>query len=289
MEILRAREAGFCFGVKRAIEMVQEKSRDSDQRVSILKEIVHNHTVIQDFERKGVHSVADLEQAPPGVLVVSAHGVAPEVMEQAARRDLEVLDATCPLVTRIHDIVRDLVRQGYEIFLLGDSSHDEVIGIQGVAPEHIRLIQSLEELRDLPQLSRPVALVSQTTQSRERFEEIAGELQKLQPDALIYNTICDATEKRQNAMRELAQESDLVYVVGSQNSANCNRLREIARTHGIPAYLIEDSSAIDPELVRDYERIGVSAGASTPDELIEGVLARLREIAASVNATGRAG
>lgn len=283
MKVIQASAAGFCFGVKRAIDLVHGKAEETDQQVSILKEIVHNRAVIHEFEELGIRSVAELEAAPPGVLVVSAHGVPPDVIEAAAARGLEVLDATCPLVKKIHEIVVRLSGEGYLILLLGDSSHDEVAGIQGFVQDQIRLVNSREDLHQLAPLPEKVALVSQTTQSQTRFAEIVKELLLLQPRAVINNTICDATGKRQNAMRQLAEESDLVYVVGSQNSANCNRLREIAREHGVPAFLIEDRTGIDRELVCKYERIGVSAGASTPDELIDGVLAELDAIAREVN------
>ncbi len=287
MKIIRADEAGFCFGVKRAIDMVWDRSRSSDQRVSILKEIVHNRAVIKDFEDKGIHSVAELDDAPDGVLVVSAHGVPPDVIEHARKKGLEVLDATCPLVQKIHETVENLASLGYMILLLGDSSHDEVTGIQGFASDQIELIQSVGDLQKLLPLPEKVALVSQTTQSQTRFNEIMQKVKQLQPGAVIRNTICDATEKRQDAMRQLARESDLVYVVGSQNSANCNRLREIAREHDIPAFLIEDRTEIDPVLVRKHERIGVSAGASTPEALIDGVMVELEAIADQVNNQSR--
>jgi (E)-4-hydroxy-3-methyl-but-2-enyl pyrophosphate reductase len=287
MKIIRADESGFCFGVKRAIDMVWEKSKQSDHRVSILKEIVHNRAVIKDFEDRGINSVAELGDTPDGVLVISAHGVPPDVIEHARNRGLEVLDATCPLVQKIHETVENLASQGYLILLLGDSSHDEVTGIQGFASDQIMLVQSVEDLRKLSPLPEKVAMVSQTTQSQTRFNEIMQELLLLQPAAVIRNTICDATEKRQDAMHQLAAESDMVYVVGSQNSANCNRLREIAREHEIPAFLIEDRSEIDPVMVRNYERIGISAGASTPEALIDGVMAELEAIADQVNQLNR--
>jgi (E)-4-hydroxy-3-methyl-but-2-enyl pyrophosphate reductase len=283
MKIIRAEEAGFCFGVKRAIDMVWDKSRKSSKRVSILKEIVHNRAVIKDFEEQDILSVPELADAQDGVLVVSAHGVPPDVIEHARQKGLEVLDATCPLVQKIHETVENLASQGYLILLLGDSSHDEVTGIQGFASDQIELIQSVDDLRKLKPLPEKVALVSQTTQSQTRFSEIMRELQLMHPAAVIRNTICDATEKRQDAMRQLARDTDLVYVVGSQNSANCNRLREIAREHDIPAFLIEDRTEIDPVLVRRYERIGVSAGASTPEALIDGVIVELEAIADQVN------
>lgn len=278
MKIHLAREAGFCFGVERAIDMVQEaRDRHPDRPIDILNEIVHNTHVIEGFERQDVRSVADVDGAREGIFVISAHGVSPEVVERAKGRGLEVLDVTCPLVTKIHRTAGRLAKQGYEVLLLGDQGHDEVAGVLGVAPEHIHLIHDLDEVDGLPDWEK-VALVSQTTQGMAEFERMRERLAQRFPTLEVHNTICNATEQRQEAMHELAKVAEAVFVVGSANSANANRLRDIAAGYGRPAWLIEDASGIDPAQVEGVDVVGVSAGASTPDNLIQSVIARLSEL-----------
>lgn len=278
MKIHLAREAGFCFGVERAIDMVQEaRDKHPERPIDILNEIVHNKHVIEGFERQDVRSVDDVEGARDGIFVISAHGVSPAVVERARSRGLEVLDVTCPLVTKIHRTASRLVGQGYEVLLLGDEGHDEVAGVLGVAPEHIHRIRHLEEVDALPGWEK-VALVSQTTQGMAEFAEMRERLAERFPRLEVHNTICNATEQRQEAMHELARVAEAVYVVGSANSANATRLRDIASGHGRPAWLIEDASGIDPAHVEGVGTVGVSAGASTPDNLIQSVIARLQEL-----------
>ncbi len=283
MKILLAREAGFCFGVERAIDMVQQAREDQPRRsIDILNEIVHNKHVIESFERQGVHSVPSVDSARDGVLVISAHGVSPEVVRRAEERGLEVLDVTCPLVTRIHRTAAQLVSQGYEVVLLGDAGHDEVSGVRGVAPEHIHLVKDPEDLRRLPGNWSKVALVSQTTQGLADFERMESCLRERYPALEVHNTICNATELRQEAVHELARQSQLVYVVGSANSANAKRLRDIAQEYHIPAFLIEDAGGIRSGDLKGVDAVGVSAGASTPDHLIRQVLVRLKELGGSL-------
>ncbi len=277
MKIHLAREAGFCFGVERAIDMVQE-ARDTHpgRNIDILNEIVHNKHVIEDFERQDVKSVGKVEDAREGIFVISAHGVSPEVVKSAKQRGLEVLDVTCPLVTKIHRIAGKLVDQGYEVLLLGDEGHDEVEGVLGVAPEHIHRVRHPEEVDDLPAWER-VALVSQTTQGLLEFNAMHNALKAHFPEMEVHNTICNATEQRQEAINELSGIAELVVVVGSRNSANATRLRDIALEMGREAYLIEDERDMDPAWVKNKSVVGVSAGASTPDHLIQGVVSRLIE------------
>jgi len=275
MIIHLAREAGFCFGVERAIDLVQAaRDEHPGTAIDILNEIVHNRHVIDDFARQDVQSVHTVEEAREGIFVISAHGVSPEIIRRARRRKLEVLDVTCPLVTKIHRTADKLVRLGYEVLLLGDEGHDEVEGVLGVAPAHIHRIRHPEEAARLPDWEQ-VALVSQTTQGMAEFDQMEAALRRRFPHLVVHNTICHATEQRQEAIVELAALSEVVVVVGSANSANARRLRDIAAERGRPAWLIEDAAALDPDWVRGRGVVGVSAGASTPDALIRGVIARL--------------
>jgi len=277
MIIHLAREAGFCFGVERAIDMVQAaRDRHPHRPIDILNEIVHNRHVIDDFARQDVQSVHSVEESRDGIFVISAHGVSPEIVKQANGRGLEVLDVTCPLVTKIHRTADRLVRRGYEVLLLGDEGHDEVEGVLGVAPEHIHRIRHPDEAATLPDWDQ-VALVSQTTQGMSEFDQMERALKQRFPHLEVHNTICHATEQRQEAIAELAALAEAVVVVGSANSANARRLRDIASEMGRPAWLIEDERGLDPAWVAGRAVVGVSAGASTPDKLIRGVLARLEE------------
>ncbi|MDP2360937.1 MAG: 4-hydroxy-3-methylbut-2-enyl diphosphate reductase [bacterium] len=278
MIIHLAREAGFCFGVERAIDMVQAARESAPERpIDILNEIVHNRHVIDDFARQDVRSVNSVDGSRDGIFVISAHGVSPEVVKEAHQRGLEVLDVTCPLVTKIHRTAEKLVRQGYEVLLLGDEGHDEVEGVLGVAPAHIHRIRQPEEAADLPSWER-VALVSQTTQGMAEFDRMEEALRRRFPHIEVHNTICHATEQRQEAIVELAREAEAVIVVGSANSANACRLRDIAADMGRPAWLIEDESGLEADWVRGRRVVGVSAGASTPDKLIRGVIERLESL-----------
>ncbi len=278
MIIHLAREAGFCFGVERAIDLVQAARDDQPGRsIDILNEIVHNRHVIDDFARQDVQSVHSVDEARDGIFVISAHGVSPEIVAQAKARNLEVLDVTCPLVTKIHRTADRLVKRGYEVLLLGDEGHDEVEGVLGVAPEHIHRIRQPEEAARLPEWSQ-VALVSQTTQGMAEFDLMERALTRRFPHLEVHNTICHATEQRQEAITELAVVAEAVIVVGSGNSANARRLRDIAAEMGRPALLIEDERGLEPAWVAGRAVVGVSAGASTPDKLIRGVIARLEAL-----------
>jgi 4-hydroxy-3-methylbut-2-enyl diphosphate reductase len=212
-----------------------------------------------------------------GIFVISAHGVSPQIVKGAQARGLEVLDVTCPLVTKIHRTAGKLVQRGYEVLLLGDEGHDEVEGVLGVAPEHIHRIRRPEEAAALPDWPQ-VALVSQTTQGMAEFDAMERALKKRFPHLEVHNTICNATEQRQEAIVELARTAEAVVVVGSANSANAQRLRDIAAGMGRPAWLIEDERGLDPAWFAGRAVVGVSAGASTPDKLIRGVIARLEEL-----------
>jgi 4-hydroxy-3-methylbut-2-enyl diphosphate reductase len=277
MIIHLAREAGFCFGVERAIDMVQAaRNEHAGRPIDILNEIVHNRHVIEDFQRQDVQSVHSVEDAREGIFVISAHGVSPEVIQQARKRGLDVLDVTCPLVTKIHRTAEKLVARGYEVLLLGDEGHDEVEGVMGVAPEHIHRIRLPEEAAALPEWPQ-VALVSQTTQGMAEFDRMVEALLVRFPHLEVHNTICHATEQRQEAIVELASVAEAVVVVGSANSANARRLRDIASEMGRPAWLIEDALGLREEWFHGRAVVGVSAGASTPDKLIRGVIARLEE------------
>lgn len=281
MDVLLARPRGFCAGVHRAISIVSKALELHSPPVYVLHEIVHNSHVISELAEKGAVFVEQLEDVPTGsVTIFSAHGVSRAVMEQARELGLRTVDATCPLVAQVHRRVTRLNAVGHNVLVIGHKGHPEVEGTCGHAAGAVHVVSSPEEVEQL-HLRDParVGCVTQTTLSiddtaeilaalRKRFPEIAG------PDR---TDICFATTNRQRAVRRLAGMVDLVLVVGSKNSSNSNRLREVACKQEIPAYLIDDADEIDPAWLRDVRRVGVTAGASAPEHLVAAVAAWLRQ------------
>ncbi len=278
MEIFLTEYAGVCVGVKRAIKMAHRTTEDSDGPIFVLHEIVHNNHVVNDLANRGVQSVDDVSEVTTGTLIISAHGVSPSVISEAKSRNLDVVDTTCPLVSKIHRIVKALSDKSYTILLLGEKSHDEVMGVQGHAKDNIHIFHRKEEIHGLPLTDGPVALVSQTTQSIKYFDEILTLLKERYPQLEVHNTICDATEKRQTSALEIAGNMDVMITVGSMSSANSRRLQEVSGGLCKDSYLVDTAADIRAEWFTGGERVGVTAGASTPDYLIEGVIEKLMEI-----------
>ncbi|TMK96866.1 MAG: 4-hydroxy-3-methylbut-2-enyl diphosphate reductase, partial [Actinobacteria bacterium] len=246
--ILLAWPRGYCAGVERAVDTVERALRIYGPPVYVRKQIVHNIHVVHDLEAKGAVFVEDERDVPEGaVLILSAHGVAPEVYEHSASRQLSVIDATCPLVTKVHLEARRFARDGYTILLIGHEGHEEVVGTSGEAPDNVTLVGSPEEARSI-EVSDPdrVAYLSQTTLSVDETNEVIEVLKERFPgiEGPPRDDICYATQNRQEAVKQLASESDVILVVGSDNSSNSNRLVEVARSLGTPAYLIDDESEI---------------------------------------------
>ncbi len=281
-KIIIAQHYGFCMGVKRAISLTEE-TMAADPNVTILKEIVHNEAIVEKFRLEGVGRAESIDEIEGGTVIISAHGASPEVFRRAEMKGLKVIDATCPLVIRIHKIVNKLAENGYHILHFGDSRHDETIGIVGHAPDRVTVISSIDELRALPALSGKLALTSQTTARASDFVEVEAEAKVLYPQIEIFNTICNATNQRQAAVMDLAPRVDMMLVVGSQSSANSKRLAQISRAICGLAYLINTAEDIRPEWFGNETKpiniVGLTAGASTPDFLIEGAIVRLEEMA----------
>ncbi len=245
-------------------------------------EIVHNRHVVDALRAKGAVFVEDPEEAPPGALLVfSAHGVSPAVREAAARRGLRTIDATCPLVTKVHVEAQRFAQQGYEIVLIGHAGHVEVEGTMGQAPERIHLVERVEDVEKL-RVRDPgrVACLTQTTLSVDDTAEILEALRARFPAIHLprKDDICYATQNRQNAVRELADQVDLLLVVGARNSSNSNRLREIGEACGVPSYLLEDAAALQPTWLDRARKVGITAGASAPEELVRELIDRLRAL-----------
>jgi 4-hydroxy-3-methylbut-2-enyl diphosphate reductase len=278
--LLLARPRGFCAGVIRAIDIVRLTLEKLGAPVYVRKEIVHNRHVVEELSAQGAIFVDHVQDAPPGaVMVFSAHGVSPDVREQAALRRMHVIDATCPLVTKVHVEAVRYAREGYSVVLVGHRDHDEVIGTLGEAPGIIQVISSAAEVADL-KVADPlrVAYLTQTTLSIDDTKDVVDRLRERFP-ALVgpsSQDICYATENRQNAVKQIAGRVDVVLVVGSTNSSNSKRLVEVASRTGTRAYLIESVRDIVPDWLDGCSRIGVTAGASTPDNLVGEVIDALR-------------
>jgi 4-hydroxy-3-methylbut-2-enyl diphosphate reductase len=280
--ILLASPRGFCAGVDRAIEIVELALEAYGPPVWVRHEIVHNRHVVEALRAKGARFVDDLEAVPPGSLVVfSAHGVSPRVREQARSRQLRTLDATCPLVTKVHVEALRCARDGYQVILVGHRGHVEVEGTLGHAPERMLLVETREDAQRV-QVRDPerVAVLTQTTLSVDDTREIIEILRSRFPRIRTpgKDDICYATQNRQNAVKSIAARADLILVVGAPTSSNSNRLVEVARAHGARAQLVEDAAAIEPAWLAGARAIGVTAGASTPERLVAAVLARLDEL-----------
>ena len=282
MEIILANPRGFCAGVYMAIDVIDQLlDICPDETIYVYHEIVHNRHVVERFIEKGVVFVEDIEETPEGSIVVfSAHGVSPRIREASKKRCLTTVDATCPLVTKVHAEAIRLARQGYEILLIGHENHQEVIGTKGEAPDSIRVVESHEHARVIEVTEdKPLAYLTQTTLSTDDAEVIINELTKRFPDIKppASNSICYATTNRQRAVRALAPSTDLTLVVGSANSSNSVRLAEISENVGTKAHLIDDSSDIDPDWFAgdDVRKLLLTAGASAPEDLLRGVIRML--------------
>jgi 4-hydroxy-3-methylbut-2-enyl diphosphate reductase len=280
-KLLLAKPRGFCAGVDRAIDVVNMALEYFPHPVYVRKEIVHNKYVIESLARKGAIFVDELDEVPEGaVTIFSAHGVAPEVRTQAAAKRLKVIDATCPLVTKVHVEAVRFAREGLAIILVGHAGHEEVAGTMGEAPAHIQLVGNVEEAEkvQVPDPDR-VAVITQTTLGVDDAREVIDALRRRFPKlrAPSSDDVCYATQNRQTAVKLLARQADLVLVLGSANSSNSRRLREVAESSGARAYLIDDASEIDPAWLEGVECVAITAGASAPEHLVQGVVAYFRD------------
>jgi 4-hydroxy-3-methylbut-2-enyl diphosphate reductase len=272
--VLLASPRGYCAGVERAVETVEKALDLYGPPVYVRKQIVHNLHVVRDLEARGSVFVDEETEVPEGATVVfSAHGVAPSVHANAAERRLQTIDATCPLVTKVHAPARRYAAEGYTVVLIGHAGHEEVVGTMGEAPDAIVLVESVADVDALELDTAKVAYVTQTTLSVDETGEIIGALRTRFPDihAPKREDICYATSNRQWAVKEMLSEIDLLLVIGSRNSSNSNRLVEVARAGGVAAHLIDDESEIDETWMDGVDIVGVTSGASAPEKLVEGV------------------
>ncbi len=272
-----ARVAGFCFGVRRAVEMAQQARQQRTGNLTTLGQIVHNSQVIERLRQQGIETAETLEAVPAGTVILSAHGVAPQVLLSAKERGLDVVDVTCPFVTKVHRTAKQLIEQGYPLLLVGDPGHTEVKGVIGTIESmggSVQLVSRPDEVSALV-LGKKVGILSQTTQMAETFTQIVAEVCRRVPDVRACNTICGATDELQEAAVALAREVDVVLVIGGRKSANTRRLRQLCEGEGVPAYHIETAEEIEPHWIIGKRTIGLTAGASTPDWVIEEVACAL--------------
>jgi 4-hydroxy-3-methylbut-2-enyl diphosphate reductase len=282
MQILLAQPRGFCAGVVRAIDIVERALEKYGPPVYVRHEIVHNKYVVENLKAKGAIFVEDLHEVPPNAITVfSAHGVARSVEEEAARRGLPVLNATCPLVSKVHNQGKRYVTKGRRLILIGHEGHPEVVGTMGQVPGPVYLVQSVEDVAalDMPN-DEPVAYITQTTLSVDDTKDIIAALEDRFADLEGPDTrdICYATQNRQSSVRDLSKLVDVILVVGATNSSNSNRLREIGTEVGVPSYLIADGSELNPLWLKGVKTVGITAGASAPEVLVDDVIDALRRI-----------
>lgn len=291
MEVIRARDMGFCFGVRRAVEMMEAAAQEMGQ-LATLGSTVHNRQVVERLRERGVEVVANLEEADGRPVAITAHGAGPQVMEALQRLGLSVVDTTCPIVTRSQQWAKRLANEGFAVIIFGDPEHKEVRGVLGWAGGHGMAVADEADLDRLPDdLPSRIAVLSQTTHTEARFASFVRRLFESRMDRIselrVINTLCNATTSQQAAAQELARQVNLMIVVGGRDSANTHHLADVCREEGVDTHHIETTDDIRPEWLTGRERVGVTAGASTPDSAVDEVVARLEEMAARTEATSR--
>ncbi len=277
LELILAAPRGYCAGVDRAVETVERALELQGSPIYVRKQIVHNLHVVRDLEARGAIFVDNVDEVPEGATIVfSAHGVAPDVHVEASARSLEVVDATCPLVTKVHNEAKRYDQRGFHMLLIGHADHEEVVGTMGEAPDAMTLVETEDDVQYLPLFGedQPLAYLTQTTLSVDETRGIIAALKARYPwiQSPIKEDICYATSNRQAAVKELARATELVLVIGSANSSNSCRLVEVARDAGVDSHLIEDESEIDPAWIEGRTKIGITSGASAPERLVRSVI-----------------
>jgi 4-hydroxy-3-methylbut-2-en-1-yl diphosphate reductase len=282
MKLLLSKPRGFCAGVVRAIEIVEKALELWGAPIYVKHEIVHNRHVIEDLKAKGAIFIEDLNDVPLGArLIYSAHGISPEIRKQAKERKLIEIDATCPLVTKVHSAALRFAAKGYQIILIGHRKHVETIGTAGEAPEATTIVETVLDVEKLSfSQSQKLCFLTQTTLSLDDVKEITEALKAKYPqiETLPSSSICYATTNRQMAICDIAKDVGLVLVVGDRMSSNSNRLREVAKARGVPAYLIDNATSIQESWLTGVQAIGLTAGASTPERIVEECIDRLKSL-----------
>ncbi len=282
MEILLASEMGFCFGVRRAVDLMEEATDQTGQIVS-LGSVVHNPQVVSQLKERGLDVIATLEDVSDRPVAITAHGVSEAVVQELEAKGVPVLDTTCPIVTRSQQWAKRLTEEGFAVVVFGDPNHKETRGVLGWAEGNAYAIPTIEDIASLPdEMPSRIGVLSQTTETEPHFAEFVRALLEQRMDRIselrVINTLCNATTSQQAAAQELAHRVDVMIVIGGTESANTRHLAEVAREEGTTAYQVESADDIQPEWLEGQEKAGVTAGASTPDSAIDAVVARLREL-----------
>lgn len=276
MKLLTAKFLGFCTGVNRAYNLAI-KTAKSGEPVYILGYLVHNQKVIDELKSKGVHTVKDIKEIPKdaaGYLIISAHGLPPAMYEKASKTGLKLIDTTCVWVKKPQALAKQLVDEGYHLIIVGDRNHAEVVGIMGFSNNKAQVIENLKDVKKV-QFHDKIAVIAQTTQSGRNFDEVVNALSSRTNDLKVFNTICEATSKMQRAAIEVAKRSEIMLVIGDKKSANTRRLKELCEETGAKTYQIESAADLDLNLLKGFDVIGLTAGASTPAHVIEEVKRKL--------------
>lgn len=274
MDVKLAKSAGFCFGVKRAVDMVYEEAA-KEQKVCTYGPIIHNEEVVNDLNKKGVrvvNTLEELEAVTEGTVIIRSHGVAKEIYQMLEKKEVRIVDATCPFVKKIHNIVKEHTEQGEEIVIIGNEKHPEVEAIKGWGDNNVTVIETVEEAENFqPENEKKVCIVSQTTFNYKKFQELVEIISKKRYDIIALNTICNATEVRQREARQLAKISDAMIVIGGKTSSNTQKLYEICKKECKNTYYIQTLVNLDLESFQSFRSVGITAGASTPNNIIKEV------------------
>lgn len=271
-----ADSAGFCFGVARAVDSaLKAREENPDKNIYTYGQLIHNPQEIERLEKKGIKPISSLKEINKGILIIRSHGVSDKVIENAKIAGLEVIDLTCPFVKTVHTISKDLEKKGYQIIIFGEPKHPEVTGIVDNLKKPI-VIEKEDQISNLP-FFKKIGFVSQTTQDKEQFNDLANLLKPKCNHLIVKNTICNATEKRQDSSKDIAKKVDVMLVIGGKNSGNTKRLYDICRSINKKTFLIETSKDLSKEWI-DFENIGITAGASTPQRIIDDVISKIKEL-----------
>jgi small subunit ribosomal protein S1 len=278
MKIIRAENSGFCFGVRRAMRLALEAAEVSNENIYSLGPLIHNPQQVEFLTRRGVKVASDLDLLSPGdTLIIRSHGTSPDVLEKARAKALAIIDATCPFVLKAQKLAGLLADEGYQVVIVGESDHPEVIGLRGFAGDEAQVVEKAGDVKELSVKPR-IGVVAQTTQSLGNFREVVGALLEKSDELKVFNTICHATTHRQQSALDIAGKADLMIVIGGYNSANTNRLASLCTQSGVETHHIETADQLEASWLEGVSTVGVTAGASTPEWIIEDVIERLEDL-----------
>lgn len=275
MKIILAENAGFCFGVKRALKIAFESANKSKNPIYSLGPLIHNPQQVEVLAQKGVHEISDFDKLNKGdILIIRSHGTSPDIVEKAKSKGIKIVDATCPFVVNAQKYAQTLYNEGYQVIIVGEGDHPEVIGIMGHVGNKAWIVEKPSDVSKLPR-NQKIGVIAQTTQSFENFRAVVSALMEKSSELRIYNTICHATAQRQESALELAKKVDLMIVIGGHNSANTTRLAFLCKNIGVPTYHVETSDEIEESWLKGIQVVGITAGASTPEWIIEDIIKKI--------------